>query len=254
MTLQELQDKVLGHLAEPLNSSIGALQTGTGSVTYTMAQMLAFYINEGYQDLARNYHPIRDDIGPFTWDAPDMFVPYSDLVCLGNSANIVRAVRSCQWGTTNTQTAANSLVSADRSATESWFRNTYPNDTGLPQWFFDDGSLVNLVLYPVYTTANSYVWGKCVVIPAPLVDPDDVPQLPTDVHKLLAFYAADIMIIRRADDQALASRGTRYRQMYLDGANELLDAAWRSDSDLANDLLKARPQTTIQQEPPQQEG
>jgi hypothetical protein len=251
MNLAELIDDTLQRLGESQESPIAAFQQGDGTIASNSQDIIKKYLNEGYYDLARNYHPIRDD-GFYEWPAQELYVPYASITP-ATSGNIIRAVRSCQWGATNSQASAGALTSADRAATENWYRLTYPNDTGTPKTFFDDGTQENMLLYPVYTAGTSYIWVKTVVIPVPLENLTDAPQFAPDIHKLLSFYACDMIITKRQEDQALASRGNKFRVLYQMAANELLDAAWRNDEDLANDLLKGRPTPPQSDVSPQQE-
>jgi len=243
MKLSEIQAKVLKLIGEAQDTLVAAYLTGTNGGTsvaplQTTADVITEHINDGQNDLARNYYPISDT-GTYTgtpgqpvtqWPAGQQFARYSQFTCAGNPKNVVFGVRKVNFGGVN-------LKSSGRAATENWYPNMDTDAQGQPKLFYEDG-IEGFGVYPI-PAASAVATVKAIVTPAPLVMADDIPIFPVDLHVLLALYAAGMIILSNTEDPVLASHGTAYMGMYNDRAKRILDRVWRLDPDFARDLMAA---------------
>ena len=233
MNLQQLQDDVLQRLGEAQSSLVAAYLPGNNSTTpvLTSAQVITYWLNDGQNDLARNFYPISD-IATVTWPAGQQFMSFRNFVCQGNAGNLVFGIRKVSF-------AGNALTSAGRAATENWYPNMDNDQLGAPNYYYED-AIEGIGLYPIPSAAAT-VTARVIVTPAPLVQPTDIPQFPADRHTLLSWYACGMALLRNTEDPVLQSRGDKYMQLYAKQAANILSRVWRIDADFANDLMASNP-------------
>ena len=235
MNFQQLQDDVQIRLGEAQASLNAAYMPGTNASTpvmgYTSAAVIGGWINDAQNDLARNYYPISDT-ATYSWPAGQQFAKYAQFTCTNNPNNIPFGVRKVNFGGIN-------LTSAGRAATENWYPNMDTDPTGTPTYYYEDG-IEGIGVYPV-PAATMSVTMRVIVVPAPLVNPTDVPIFTTDRHVLLSWFAATQCLLRNTDDPVLMYSGTAYMNAYRAAANNILSRVWRLDADFANDLMADRP-------------
>ncbi len=232
----QLTDDVIIRLGEAQATLVAAYMPGDNSAVpvQTSQQIIQGWINDGQNDLSRNYYPVSDT-GTYTWPAGQQFTRFTAFTCANNPLNEAFGVRKVNFGGVN-------LTSSGRAAAENWYPNMDVDPLGSdgpPRWYYEDGiEGFGVVPYPAASTA---VTAKLIVIPAPLVLPTDVPQFPPDRHLLLSWYACAMCLLRNTEDPALQSRGTAYMNLYLLQAKNILSRVWRVDADFARDLMADNP-------------
>lgn len=237
MNFDQLKSDVMVRLGETQTALIATYLTGVNSNTpvtgYDTLSVIGGWLNDGQNDLARHYYPITDNAS-YSWPMGQKTARFAQFTCVANAANSVFAIRRLSL-------AGTPLTWADRAAIENWYPTMDADPLGIPQWYYDDG-IEGVGIYPFPSSAMSATTGSAPIIPAPLLNPNDVPVFPADRHILLSWYACAQCLRRNTEDAQLASRGDTYWQMYLDGAGKILDRVWRADDAFANDVLAARPQ------------
>lgn len=236
MNFQQLQDDVLVRLGEAQASLVAAYMPATNATTpvtgYSNAQVIGGWINDGQNDLARNYYPVSD-LATYSWPAGQQFAKYAQFVCTSNVNNVAFGVRRVNFG-------GKSLVSSGRAAAENWNPNMDTDPLGVPDYYFEDG-VEGIGVYPV-PAVTATVTMRVIVTPAPLVNPTDTPAFPADRHVLLSWYAAAMCLLRNTEDPVLQSRGGAMMNLYREQARNILSRVWRLDADFANDLMADRPE------------
>jgi len=229
MQLSQLINDVFSRLGENSNSYVAALMQSTSQTpVLTSVQVITNLLNEGCAKLAREYMPIQDTI-TYTWPANQQFALYSALNCVNNSLNLAHGVRSITW-------TGGNIKFAERGPVENWPAQELVDSNGNPLYWFDDG--IEGIGVSVAPTVATAITGRVIVVPAPMVNPTDMPQGPYDLSKLPVFYACGQIIEKKKSDPVFQAIGQDYMAMFTDGAESVLELLWRRDPDLVNDLLK----------------
>lgn len=227
MNLSQLQDDVLSRLGEAADSLCAAFMSGTNSATVTKSSrdIITGLVNDGQNDLARNYFLIAGT-GTYVWPTGTMLVLLSDFTC---SNGTLFAVRSVNFGGVVLNREKQSVI-------ENWYSTLDTDTLAVPvDWYYSGLQAIGTAPVPLATTTTVTVRGF--VYPLDLVLPNSTPVFPTDSHNLLSWYACWQILTRNTNDPVLLSRGNAFRDLYLNGANNFMDRMKRSDPQLARDLL-----------------
>ncbi|MEO7714973.1 MAG: hypothetical protein ABIY70_02120 [Capsulimonas sp.] len=228
-SLGALQRDVLSRLNEADNSSAGNLETGTGmGATVATAATITQYLNEAAADLARSAFPIVQ-AGTFSWPGGAQAALLS-VFTVPESLTLWFA-RGVAWGGT-------ALTHCSRSALENYYPTWAADAPGTPLYWYDTGQN-GIGLYPI-PSASQTVVANGFVLPSPLVDADDEPSwLPSDLTKLMVFYAAVMIAQKNLEDPSLAARADLWRAEYERGKAQLLSKLAASDPLLTRTLAAA---------------
>lgn len=168
LTALELIYQVLSRLDQDVNSATANLDPGTGgSATIATTDQALQYINEASADLARGGYPIQDS-GTYVTPTTTLKIPFSALtmtfgaqVASTGLVHTLWAPRRVKWNTTW-------LDHITLSDLEQWYSTTYPDDTGTPKYWTENGT-DGIILYPTPSSQQTTtVYGFCT--PRPLVN------------------------------------------------------------------------------------
>lgn len=211
-TLLDLKKQVLSSLNEASDSPVGEFHAGDGSAAVvSTSDTITRYLNDACYDLTRYAYPLTGK-GTASVAVGQRVVALQAFTVTGGGT--LWAARQVQYGAIN-------LEKANRSYVEIYYPEYAPEGTGIPKYWYFDGSAA-IAVAPI-GNALTTVTVSGLITPATLVaDTDALTWLQGDLYKLIVYYAAYMVAFKNLENPSLKERAPLWEKMWQDGKENLL--------------------------------